>query len=274
MRNLRGKVAVITGAASGIGRALSVALAKEGCALALADVDEAGLEETAARVRAHGVTVSTHRVDVSDKEQMRQFPQAVIKAHGHAHLLVNNAGVTVSHTVRDMTLEDFEWILGINFWGVVYGCKFFLPWLEKESVAHIVNLSSIFGIIGVPSQSSYCATKFAVRGFTESFRAELEAADSPVHITSVHPGGIDTNIARSARFRQGVFGADTHQDMIEKFRRLAITSPERAANDIVAAIKRDRPRLLIGRDAKLLSLVQRLMPVRYQAVVAMMLGRA
>ena len=274
MYDLQGKVAVITGAGSGIGRALSIALAKEGCVLALADINEAGLKETARLAQAHGVKVSSHRVDVSDKEQMRTFPEEVVKAHGRVQVLVNNAGVTVSHTVHDMTLEDFEWIVGINFWGVVYGCKFFLPWLEKEPEAHIVNLSSLFGLIGVPTQASYCATKFAVRGFTESFRAELEEGGSPVRITSVHPGGIDTDIVRNGRFRQGVSGVSTHEEMVEWFKKLAITTPERAAGEIVKAIKRARPRLLIGRDAKILSLIQRLMPVRYQAVVTAMLGRA
>ncbi len=274
MRDLNGKVAVVTGAGSGIGRSLCIALAKGGCSLAAADIDEASAAQTAAVAGKHGVKATSHRVDVAEIERMREFPSEVLEAHGRVHILVNNAGVSVSHTVREATLEDLEWIVGINFWGVVYGCKFFLPYLEKESEAAIVNLSSLFGLIGVPTQASYCATKFAVRGFTESFRAELEASGSPVRITCVHPGGIDTNIVRNGRFRQGMAGVPTQQAAIARFKKLAITTPDRAADEIVAAIKRGRSRLLVGRDAKLLSLVQRLMPVGYQNVFARMVRGA
>lgn len=267
MQDLRDKVAVITGAGSGIGRSLSIALAREGCRLALADVDPINLEQTVATTQACGVEVSSHRLDVSDKAEMQRFPHAVMAAHRRVHILVNNAGVSVTHTVRDMTLEDFEWIMNINFWGVVYGCKFFLPHLENETEAHIVNVSSLFGLVGYPGQASYCATKFAVRGFTESLRSELRSARSPVRVTCVHPGGIDTNIAHNARFRQGVNGAATREEMIERFKKVAVTSPEQAATAIVGAIKSVRARLLIGRDAKIISLIQRLMPSAYQRFI-------
>ena len=173
MKKLSDRVAVVTGAAGGIGRATSLALAKEGCHLALCDVNTVGLEETAAMARELGRTVSTHIVDVSNKERMRAFAEEVVAQHGGVNILVNNAGVTVTAPFEHHSLEDFEWIVGINLWGVIYGCKFFLPYLQKADEAHIVNLSSLFGLLGVPSQTSYCATKFAVHGFSEALWVEL-----------------------------------------------------------------------------------------------------
>ncbi len=254
MHKIAGRVAVVTGAAGGIGRATSLLLARNGCDLALADVNDAGLEATAALVRQAGRRVSLHIVDVADKEQMEAFPEDVIREHGHAHILVNNAGVAVSGTLEEQTLEDLEWIFAINFWGVVYGCKFFLPQLRREEEAHIVNISSMFGFIGLPGVSSYCATKAAVRAVSEALWAELR--DTPIGVTSVHPGGVKTDIIRSSR------GGDdpSRQRTVELFERFGI-APERVARKIIRAVKRDKPRTLVCAEAHLTDWAKRLFPV-------------
>jgi NAD(P)-dependent dehydrogenase (short-subunit alcohol dehydrogenase family) len=272
MRILKDRVAVVTGAASGIGREVSVALARAECDLAVADVNAQGLNETAGLIEQLQRKVSIHVIDVSDRRAMEALPEEVMDAHHRVHLVVNNAGVTVADNVREGLVEDFEWIMGINFWGVYYGCKFFLPLLLETDEAHIVNLSSVFGLVGVPHQAYYCTTKFAVRGFTESLRQEL--AETRVRVTCVHPGGIDTNIARNARFRRpGAMGGETHEDMIQRFTELAKTTPARAAEKIVEGIKKNKARVLIGRDAKMLDLIQRLFPVRYPSVLGAFVSR-
>lgn len=260
MRRLEERVAVITGAASGIGRATSEALARKGCDLALSDVDMEGLEGTAERVRALGRKASVHRVDVSSADQMAAFPEAVIAAHGHAHILMNNAGVTVGGTFEEQTLEDLEWIVGINFWGVVYGCKFFLPYLRREEEAHIVNLSSMFGLIGLPTQTSYCATKFAVRALSEGLWSEL--ADTNIGVTSVHPGGIRTNIVRGSR------GADEarRKEAIDWFEQKT-RPPEYAAARIVSAIEKGKRRQLICPETHVTDVLKRLLPVATHRLV-------
>jgi NAD(P)-dependent dehydrogenase (short-subunit alcohol dehydrogenase family) len=204
MRALAGTVAVVTGAASGIGRALALRLAQEGCMLALGDLDDAGLADSAAAARAIGVRVSTHQVDVSDPMAMEEFRDAVLREHGRVTLLVNNAGVAMIGTVTELGLDDIAWLMGINFWGVVHGVKVFLPVLQQQYDAHIVNLSSIFGIVAPPGQAAYAASKFAVRGFSEALRHELAAAGSTVKVSVVHPGGIATPIAANARAAAGV----------------------------------------------------------------------
>lgn len=259
MKTLHGRVAVVTGAGSGIGRGVALALARQGSHLALADSDPARLRQTATDARVLGSSVTTHVLDVADRRRMEDFSGEVLDAHGRVHVVVNNAGVTVVHTVAGMDLDDFEWLMGVNFWGVVYGSTLFLPHLLAQEEGHIVNLSSVFGLVGVPGQSSYCASKFAVRGFTESLRAEL--AGTAVGVTSVHPGGVDTDIVRSARFGDPVGGA-TREELAERFRQAAMTTPERAGQLIVAAIRHNVPRLLVGPDAKLLDKVQRLLPTR------------
>lgn len=250
-------VAVVTGAASGIGRALAVRLAKAGAQLAIADVNEAGLQATARLVQTK---CTTHRVDVSDEQRMQDFVQEVVTAHGRANLVINNAGVALLGTFEELSTADIAWLMGVNFWGVVYGTKYFLPVLQQQPTAHLVNVSSIFGIIGFPGQSAYNASKFAVRGFTEALRHELE--DSTVRISCVHPGGIKTNIARSARVGANAQSVKTSLEE-GHFEKLAPTTPEQAAERIVRGIERNEPRILIGSDAGAMERLQRLFPVRY-----------
>jgi len=261
VKQLRDRVAVVTGAASGIGAALAVALARRGCHLALVDVNAGGIEATARAVEAEGRNASRHVVDVSDREAMRVLPERVVAEHGAVHVLVNNAGVTVDGTLEEVGWDDLDWIVGINLWGVIHGCKFFLPWLRQADEAHVVNLSSLFGIIGVPRQTAYCTTKFAVRGLSESLWSEISR--DGIGVTSVHPGGIRTNIVRAARLAAG---ADPGE-MIEAFDRMARTSPERAAAKIVRAIERGAPRLRIAPEAYVLDWLKRLLPSATQRLV-------
>ena len=262
--NLKGGVAVITGAASGIGRALALRLASEKMSLALADVNQAALEETARQVADHApdkkLAVSTHVVDVSNARHMEQFASDVVQQHERVTLLINNAGVALYGFFEEITIPDLEWLMGINFWGVVYGVRNFLPVLRRQPRAHIVNLSSIFGMIAPAGQSAYCASKFAVRGFTEVLRHELEGTN--VGVSCVHPGGIRTPIAKNARVGAGVHPSIRDLNLA-RFERHAITSPEEAANRIVRGVRRNEPRILIGPDATRLDRLQRLFPIRY-----------
>ncbi len=199
MKDFRGRVAAITGAGSGIGRALANALARQGAHLALSDIDDAGLAETVVQCEGLGVKITSEHVDVADRCAVYAWADCVVAEHGHVNLIINNAGVALGATVESMSYEDFEWLMNINFWGVVYGTKAFLPHLKLSGEGHIVNLSSVFGLISVPSQSAYNAAKFAVRGFSDTLRMELEIDGANLSVTTVHPGGIKTNIARNAR---------------------------------------------------------------------------
>lgn len=272
MQALRGKVAVITGAGSGIGRALAEQLAREGCALALADINAESLQSLSATLAGSGVRVTTHVLDVAKRAAVYAFADEVLALHGSAQLIINNAGVSVSETVAELTYDDFEWIMGINFWGVVYGTKAFLPHLLKNNDGHIVNVSSIFGIIAVPTQAAYNASKFAVRGFTEALRQEV--ASTGVRVSCVHPGGIKTNIARAGRFYRDMSGNRDASRSAANFDRVARTTPAAAAQVIIDGIKREQPRILIGADARLLDRMQRLMPVRYVRLVEKLAGIA
>jgi short-subunit dehydrogenase len=272
MQALRGKVAVITGAGSGIGRALAEQLAREGCALALADINAESLQSLSVTLHGSGVRVTTHVLDVAKRVAVYAFADEVLALHGSAQLIINNAGVSVSETVAELTYDDFEWIMGINFWGVVYGTKAFLPHLLKNNEGHIVNVSSIFGIIAVPTQAAYNASKFAVRGFTEALRQEV--ASTGVRVSCVHPGGIKTNIARAGRFYRDMSGNRDASRSAANFDRVARTTPAAAAQVIIDGIKREQPRILIGADARLLDRMQRLMPVRYTRLVEKLAGIA
>ncbi len=253
-------VAVVTGAGSGIGRALAQQLAEAGSALALADVDEAGLLETAQSLEKKGALVTTHVTDVADEEGVRSLAEEVSKRHGRVTLLINNAGVSLHGDFEEISLDDFRWLMNINFWGTVYGVKYFLPLLKREKRAHIVNLSSVFGIIAPAGQCAYAASKFAVRGFTEALRHEL--GGSSVGVSCVHPGGIRTPIARRSRIGAGA-SASKREENIERFERLARTPPEKAAERILRGVERREPRILIGTDAYQIDVLQRLRPATY-----------
>ena len=199
MRDFNGRVAAITGAGSGIGRALANALARQGAHIALSDLDDTGLAETVAQCEGFGVKITSQHVDVADRNAVYAWADSVVADHEKVNLIINNAGVALGATVESMSYEDFEWLMNTNFWGVVYGTKAFLPYLKQSGEGHVVNLSSVFGLISVPSQSAYNAAKFAVRGFTDTLRMELDIEDTNVSVTTVHPGGIKTNIVRNAR---------------------------------------------------------------------------
>jgi NAD(P)-dependent dehydrogenase (short-subunit alcohol dehydrogenase family) len=266
MRELRGRVAVVTGAASGIGRALAFELARRGAELALSDVDEAGLAETCRASEALGARVSSERVDVADRAAVERHAVFVSAQHGRVNLVINNAGVGLGATISDMTYDDLEWLFGINFWGVVHGTKAFLPLLKQSGEGHVVNVSSVFGLIAVPGQGAYNATKFAVRGFTECLRQELELEGVNVSATCVHPGGIKTNIARKARVLERP-GAPSREEMNARFDEVARTTPESAARTILRGVGRNARRVLIGADAHAIDALQRLLPAGYQRLV-------
>jgi len=265
MSFLSGGVAAVTGAGSGIGRALAQQLAEAGSALALADVDEAGLAQTAESIGSRKVLVTTHAVDVAEEAGVSAFAEEVGRKHGRVTLLINNAGVALEGTFEEISLDDFRWLMNINFWGVVYGVKYFLPMMRREPRAHIVNISSVFGIIAPPGQPAYSASKFAVRGFTECLRHEL--AETPVRVSCVHPGGIRTAIARRARIGAGVKRAGI-EEKISKFEHLFRTSPEEAAARILRGVERSKPRILIGSDAYKIDILQRLRPATYWKAMA------
>jgi short-subunit dehydrogenase len=259
---LEGRTAVITGAAGGIGRAIAVSLARRRCNLAVADVNQDGLAATAELARAYGVKTSQHVIDVANRTSVAEFPHLVTQEHSGVDLLVNNAGVAVGGTFEQVAEADFEWLFEINFWGVVRMTRAFLPLLRCSDEAHIVNISSLFGLIAPPGQSAYCASKFAVRGFSESLRRELEAEGARIAVTTVHPGGVNTSIAENARVPRGRNAAQLAEDR-DRFQKFLVMPPERAGEIIVSGMERGRPRILVGRDAKGAALIERLAPVSY-----------
>ncbi len=268
MKDFNNKVAAITGAGSGMGRELAVELAQRGCHLALSDVNEAGLEETARLVSNSGVKVTHQRVDVANREAVYGWADRVAADHGKVNLVFNNAGVALGATIDGMRYEDFEWLMNINFWGVVYGTKAFLPHLKKAGEGHIINTSSVFGLVGIPSQSAYNAAKFAVRGFTESLRQELDMENCGVSATSVHPGGIKTNIAKAARLDSSIASLGLDQkEATAKFEKNFITTANKAARIIIRAVEKNQRRVLVGPDAVALDLMVRLLPSSYQRLV-------
>jgi NADP-dependent 3-hydroxy acid dehydrogenase YdfG len=258
MAYVQGKIAVITGAASGIGRALALQLNRDGCELFLSDINEGGLNETVSLLTRKDIPAVSQVLDVASKEAVHAWADRIAASKGHVDIVINNAGVALLATVEECDYANLEWLMGINFWGVVYGTQAFLPLLRKSRQGHLVNLSSVFGLIAVPTQSAYNAAKFAVRGYTEALRQEM--AGTNVHVCCVHPGGIKTNIARVAR---GGNQTLTPEERGQEFERLAKTSPEVAAQKIITAIEKRKPRLLIGPDAVIISLMCRLFPVSY-----------
>jgi short-subunit dehydrogenase len=269
MTTINGSAAAVTGAASGIGRALALELAARGCDLALADRDEAGLQQVAAEIgKAGGRKVTTHRVDVADIKQIEDFAAAATAAHPGLNIVINNAGVALLGSFDEIEQAQMDWLFNINFWGVVHATRAFLPHLARQPAAHIVNLSSIFGIIAPPGQTAYSAAKFAVRGFSESLRHELAMAKSPVRLSVVHPGGVATNIVRNSRTGTGVTDNARRADSIDRFETMAINTPVTAAQRIITGIEKNEPRILIGGDAKFMDLLQRLLPGSYWSVLA------
>ncbi len=269
---LHGGVVVLTGAASGIGAALAANLARRGMHLALVDLNPAGLEATAAQARAAGVAVSTHVLDVADHAAVAALPAAVLARHGRVTALVNNAGVALGGMFEQVGAEDFDWLMDINFGATVRLTRAFLPVLAREDAAQLVNVSSIFGIIAPPGQTAYAASKFAVRGFSESLRHELEMSGSPVGVTIVHPGGVRTAISENARLAKGLDSAEVARERAN-WRRLLALDAAKAAEIIAVAIARRAPRILVGNDAKGAALVQRLFPVTYWKHVARDIAR-
>lgn len=274
MKSFNGRTAAITGAGSGIGRALARELATRGTHLALSDIDESSLVDTVDLCEGAGVKVSSQVLDVADCDAMYTWADTVVEHHGRVNFIFNNAGVGLAAPIDTMSYEDFEWLMGINFWGVVYGTKAFLPHLIAAGEGHVINLSSVFGLVSVPSQSAYNAAKFAVRGFTDALRMELEMDGSGVSCTTVHPGGIKTNIARHARIDAGITslagGTDAARDLFDK---VALTRPDKAARQILQAVERNRRRALIGPDALVIDFISRLPAGLYQQMLVRGLNR-
>jgi NAD(P)-dependent dehydrogenase (short-subunit alcohol dehydrogenase family) len=260
-----GKTAVITGAGSGIGRALALDLATRGSHLAISDVDADRVAETAKTCEQRGARVRHYQLDVADRAAVLDHAEQVAGEFGRVNLVINNAGVGLMADVVDMSWEDLDWLIGINFWGVVHGTKAFLPHLIASGDGHLVNISSVFGFVGVPSQSAYNAAKFAVRGFTEALRQEMLLDGHPVAVSCVHPGGIRTAIARDARTSLDVSPAEREQQARD-FARAARTTPERAARTILRGVDRRKARILVGADAYVIAAMPRLLGTGYQRI--------
>jgi short-subunit dehydrogenase len=275
MTAIPGATVAITDAASGIGRALALELANRGANLALADRDDGGLQSVAAEIaKASRTRVSLHPVDVSDPGEIATFAREAINAHPALNMVINNAGVALLGQFHETDQAQIEWLFNINFWGVVHITRAFLPHLASQPAAHIVNMSSIFGIVAPPGQTAYSAAKFAVRGFSESLRHELQSAKSPVRLSVVHPGGIKTNIVRNSRTGSGVTDNASRVTSIERFDAIAQTSPKDAALRIIKGIETNEQRILIGRDARIMDILQRVWPAGYWNVMMKLTGKS
>lgn len=269
-KDFAGRVAVVTGAGSGIGRELAYELARQGARLLISDIDETGLQETAGRVRHLGADVRSDRLDVADRAAVLDYADSVAREFGIVHLLINNAGVSHGGDVRGMSFEDIERVMNVDFWGVVNGTKAFLPHLIASGDGTLVNLSSIFGLVPIPGQSAYAAAKFAVRGFTESLRIEMLIAGTGVTVTCVHPGGVKTAIARNGTVNAG----DDPAGNAELFeRKLARTTPEKAASVILRGAVAGRPRVFVGWDSRVLYLLGSVSSGAWQRAVAAVFRR-
>ncbi len=270
MEGFAGKVAVVTGAGSGIGRALALELGRSGAKLAISDIDTEGLAETEAALTALGAQVKADRLNVTERETVISYADAVKSHFGSVHQIYNNAGIAYTGDVEVSPFKDIERVMDVDFWGVVNGTKAFLPHLIESGDGHVVNISSLFGIFSVPGQAAYNSAKFAVRGFTEALRQEMMLAGHPVKVTCVHPGGIKTAIARNATAADGLDSNELAQ-LFDK--RLANTSPERAARIILTAVAKNRARVLVGPDAKVLDVLVRLTGSGYQRLFSSVVGR-
>lgn len=267
MRDLKGKVAVITGAGSGIGRGLAVNLAKEGCSLALADVDETGLAETLKLIKDENVESRIYHVDVSNRERVYRFADEVNEDFGKVDIVINNAGVQLKETLEDVTYEDFDWLMGINLYGVIYGSKAFLPYLKKQSIANLVNISSVQGFFTNPNSGPYCTSKFAIRGFTLTLAQELK--DSNVNVSCVYPGGVRTNIVKNERFYKTAQPEVSKEDEAARFEKYVCwISPDKAAKIIIKGIKKNKLSILVGPDAYFYEFISRLIPMTWQKLMA------
>jgi short-subunit dehydrogenase len=269
MTTLRGATAAITGAGGGIGAALALKIAARGADVALADRNEAGLRAVAAAI-GNERKVTTHLVDVGDPAQIATFAKEAIAAHPRLNIVVNNAGVTLLGQFDEVDQAQMEWLMNINFWAVVHSTRAFLPHLSAQREAHIVNLSSIFGIVAPPGQSAYAASKFAVRGFSESLRHELQMAKSPVRVSVVHPGGVATNIVRNSLTGSGIADSARRVNEIARFDQLPKKTIGSAARRIIEGIENNKPRMIVGNDARLVDLLQRLRPSSYWPVVELL----
>jgi short-subunit dehydrogenase len=270
MKSFNNKVAAITGAASGMGRTLALELARRGCNLALSDVNEAELVKTAEMAGKHKVRVTITKLDVANRDAVYAWADQVVRDHGKVNLIFNNAGVALTTTLEHVKITDFEWIMGINFWGVVYGTQAFLPHLKASGDGHVINTSSLFGLMAVPTQGTYNASKFAVRGYTEALRMELEMEGACVSATCVHPGGIATNIAMAGKvdpIMEKLTGTTEEQQKRRANKLINVTTAESAALQILSAVEKNERRVLVGNDAKFLDKLIRLLGSSYQVVV-------
>lgn len=262
MDSFQNKICVVTGAASGIGRATAQLLGTHGAIVIATDVNSAGLKETASLIKEAGGQCETHLVDVADRDAVFALAEKVEKKHGAADLVLNNAGVAQIASVPDLTMDDFQFVMDIDFWGVVHGTQAFLPAMIEHNSGHIANVSSIFGLIGVPRQAAYNSAKFAVLGFTEALRQDLRESD--VNVSCIHPGGIDTNIVRNARFLQGPDLETRKREAADSFSAMVQTTPARAAEVILEGVRKKKARILIGRDARFVDRIRRLFPGSYE----------
>ena len=270
MQGFAGKVAAVTGAGSGIGQALAVELARSGAKVAISDVDTEGLAQTEERLKAIGAPVKANRLNVTEREAFLAYADEVAEHFGKVNQIYNNAGIAFTGDVEVSQFKDIERVMDVDFWGVVNGTKAFLPHLIASGDGHVINVSSVFGLFSVPGQAAYNSAKFAVRGFTEALRQEMVLAGHPVGVTTVHPGGIKTAIARNATAAEGL----DPEELAKLFdKRLAITSPERAAAIILQAVRKNKARVLVGVDAKALDVMVRLAGSRYQQVFGPVMGR-
>ncbi len=267
MRNLIDKIVVVTGAASGIGRGLAVNMAKEGCSLALADVDQKGLNETLKLIDSENIQAKMYMVDVSDRDRVYRFADEVAEDFGKVDIVINNAGVTLRDTLEDVTYEDLDWLLRINLYGIIYGSKAFLPYLKKQPLANLVNVSSVNAMFTSPTNGPYCTSKFAVRGFTLTLAQELKG--TTVKVSCVYPGGIKTNLVRNARFHKGTRKEKSKDDAVALFDKFMVwTSADRAARVMIRGIKKNKPRILVGPDAHFYNMISRIFPATWQKILS------